>query len=112
MDDVFKALADPTRRSLLAELFKKDGQTLTELEERLPMTRFGVMKHLKLLEKAGLVVTRRRGREKLHFLNAVPIRLIHDRWVSKFTEPWVATLSDLKHRREEKTMMKIFEIYI
>src|ERR1700682_1166376 len=112
MDDVFRALADPTRRSLLDELFKQDGQTLRALQERLPMTRFGVMKHLKLLEQAGLVVTRRRGREKLHFLNAVPIRLLHDRWVSKYTEPWVATLSDLKHRLEDKTMQKVFEIYI
>jgi uncharacterized protein YndB with AHSA1/START domain len=109
---VFRALADPTRRILLDELFKQDGQTLNALERRLPMTRFGVMKHLKLLEGAGLVVTRRRGREKLHFLNAVPIRLIHDRWVSKYTEPWVATLSDLKHRLEDKTMQKVFEIYI
>src|SRR6476661_541931 len=95
MDDVFRALADPTRRSLLDELFKQDGQTLSALEERLPMTRFGVMKHLKLLEEAGLVVSRRRGREKLHFLNSVPIRLVHDRWVSKYAEPWVASLSDL-----------------
>src|SRR5580698_7965032 len=112
MDEVFKALADPTRRSLLDELFKNDGQTLSALEDRLPMTRFGVMKHLKLLEKAGLVATRRRGREKLHFLNAIPIRLIHDRWVSKFTEPWVAALSDLKYLLENKTMRKVFEIYI
>jgi uncharacterized protein YndB with AHSA1/START domain/DNA-binding transcriptional ArsR family regulator len=112
MDDVFRALADPTRRSLLDELFKNDGQTLSALEERLPMTRFGVMKHLKLLEEAGLVVTRRRGREKLHFLNPVPIRLVHDRWVSKYTEPWVATLSDLKHKLENETMEKVFEIYI
>src|SRR5580704_11014776 len=112
MDDVFKALADPTRRSLLDELFKEDGQTLSALEQRLPMTRFGVMKHLKLLEEAGLVVTKRRGREKLHFLNPIPIRLIHDRWVSKYTEPWVATLSDLKNRLENRTMEKVFEIYI
>src|SRR5580692_5669036 len=111
MDDVFKALADPTRRKLLDKLFQEDGQTLSALEKRLPMTRFGVMKHLKLLEEAGLVVTRRQGREKLHFLNAVPIRLIHDRWVSKYTEPWVATLSGLKQHLE-KTMTKIFEIYI
>jgi uncharacterized protein YndB with AHSA1/START domain len=111
MDDVFKALADPTRRSLLDELFKQDGQTLSALETRLPMTRFGVMKHLKVLEEAGLVVTKRRGREKLHFLNAVPIRLIHDRWVSKYAEPWAATLSDLKHELE-RTMEKVFEIYI
>src|SRR5258705_6660045 len=102
MDAVFRALADPTRRSLLDELFKEDGQTLSALQQRLPMTRFGVMKHLKLLEQAGLVVTRRRGREKLHFLNAIPIRLIHDRWVSKYTEPWAAALSDLKNRLENK----------
>lgn len=116
VDDVFKALADPTRRHLLDELFKKDGQSLSSLEQRLPhgshVTRFGVMKHLKLLEAAGLVVTKKRGREKLHFLNAVPIRLLHDRWVSKYTEPWVATLSDLKNRLENKTMEKVFEIYI
>ena len=102
MDDVFKALADPTRRSLLDELFERDGQSLSELEERLPMTRFGVMKHLKVLEQAGLVTTRRRGREKLHFLNPVPIRLIHDRWVSKFAEPWTAGLSGLKRDLEEE----------
>src|SRR6476646_5120701 len=112
MDAVFKALADPTRRSLLDELFRQDGQTLSALEERLPMTRFGVMKHLKLLEEAVLVVTRRRGREKLHFLNPVPIRLVHDRWVNKYTEPWAATLSDLKHKLEHATMEKVFEIYI
>jgi DNA-binding transcriptional ArsR family regulator len=111
MDDVFRALADPTRRSLLDELFKQDGQTLSALEARLPMTRFGVMKHLKVLEEAGLVVTRRRGREKLHFLNAVPIRLIHDRWVSKYAERWTAALSNLKQRLES-TMVKVFEIYI
>ena len=90
VDEVFKALADPTRRSLLDELFREDGQTLSALEARFPMTRFGVMKHLKQLEEAGLVVTRRRGREKLHFLNPVPIRLVHDRWVSKYAEPWAA----------------------
>jgi uncharacterized protein YndB with AHSA1/START domain/DNA-binding transcriptional ArsR family regulator len=112
MDEVFKALADSTRRKLLDKLFDEDGQTLRSLEGRLPMTRFGVMKHLKLLEEAGLVVTRRQGREKLHFLNAVPIRLIHDRWVNKFTAPWVAALSDLKHSLEDRTMKKIFEIYI
>jgi len=111
MDAVFRALAAPARRSLLDELFKKDGQTLSALEARLPMTRFGVMKHLRVLEQAGLVVTRRRGREKLHFLNAVPIRLVHDRWVSKYAEPWAATLSGLKRRLEE-TMEKVFEIYI
>ncbi len=112
MDAVFRALADPTRRSLLDELFERDGQTLSALEARLPMTRFGVMKHLRVLEEAGLVVTRRRGREKLHFLNPVPIRLVHDRWVSKYAEPWAATLSGLKQRLEEKTMEKVFEIYI
>jgi chromate reductase len=96
MDPVFRALADDTRRSLLDELFQRDGQTLTELEQRLPMTRFGVMKHLKVLEQAGLITTRRRGREKLHFLNPVPIRLIYDRWVSKYAEPWAASLSGLK----------------
>jgi uncharacterized protein YndB with AHSA1/START domain/DNA-binding transcriptional ArsR family regulator len=112
MDEVFRALADPTRRSLLDELFKDDGQTLTSLEKRLPMTRFGVMKHLKVLEQAGLVATKKRGREKLHFLNPVPIRLVHDRWVSKYAEPWAATLSELKHRLEDRTMEKVFEIYI
>jgi DNA-binding transcriptional ArsR family regulator len=102
MDEVFRALADPTRRSLLDELFERDGQSLSELEQRLPMTRFGVMKHLKLLEEAGLVTTRKRGREKLHFLNPVPIRLIHDRWVSKYSEPWVSALSELKKDLEEE----------
>jgi uncharacterized protein YndB with AHSA1/START domain len=111
VDDVFKALADPTRRSLLDELFREDGQTLSSLEERFTMTRFGVMKHLKLLEEAGLVVTKRRGREKLHFLNPVPIRLVHDRWVSKYAEPWAAGLVGLK-RRLESPMEKVFEIYI
>jgi DNA-binding transcriptional ArsR family regulator len=100
-DRVFKALADPTRRHLLDRLFERDGRTLTELESELEMTRFGVMKHLRVLEDAGLVVTRRQGREKLHFLNPVPIRLIHDRWVSKYTEPWAAALSELKTRLEE-----------
>jgi uncharacterized protein YndB with AHSA1/START domain len=111
MDEVFRALADPTRRSLLDELFKEDGQTLGALEARLTMSRFGVMKHLRVLEDAGLVITRRRGREKLHFLNAVPIRLIHDRWVSKYAAPFAAALSDLKTDLE-KTMEKVFEIYI
>jgi uncharacterized protein YndB with AHSA1/START domain len=111
MDAVFRALADPTRRSLLDELFLRDGQTLGELEGRFEMTRFGVMKHLKLLEEAGLVVTRRHGREKLHFLNPVPIRLVHDRWVSKYAEPWVAGLSDIKQRLESQ-MEKVYEIYI
>jgi DNA-binding transcriptional ArsR family regulator len=102
MDEVFKALSDPTRRSLLDALFESDGQTLTALEQGLPMTRFGVMKHLRVLEQAGLIATRRRGREKLHFLNPVPIRLIHDRWVSKYAEPWAATLSGIKRELEEE----------
>src|ERR1700745_1325893 len=101
MDNVFRALADPTRRGLLDELFREDGQTLSALEARLPMTRFGVMKHLRVREQATLVVSKRRGREKLHFLNAVPIRLVHDRWVSKYSEPWAATLSRLKTHLEE-----------
>ncbi len=104
MDEVFKALADPTRRGLLDELFKDDGQTLSALESRVEMTRFGVMKHLAVLEDAGLVVTRRRGREKLHYLNTVPIRLAHDRWVSKYAEPWAATLSGLKTDLEDGMM--------
>ena len=103
MDEVFKALSDPARRTLLDELFRQDGQTLLQLQQTLPdMTRFGVMKHLKVLEEAHLVLTRRQGREKLHFLNPVPIRLIHDRWVNKFTEPWVAALSDLKRNLEDE----------
>jgi uncharacterized protein YndB with AHSA1/START domain len=112
MDIVFRALADPTRRSLLDELYRADGQTLSALEQRLPMTRFGVMKHLKVLEQANLVVTKRRGREKLHFLNPVPIRLVHDRWVSKYAEPWAAALTGLKRSIEEDLMEKVFEIYI
>ncbi len=112
MDEVFKALADPTRRGLLDELFEDDGQTLNELEQRVSMSRFGVMKHLKVLEEAGLLTTKRRGREKLHFLNPVPIRLVHDRWVSKYAAPWAAGLSALKHDIEENVMEKVFEIYI
>jgi uncharacterized protein YndB with AHSA1/START domain len=111
VDAVFNALGDPTRRALLDELFREDGQTLGALERNFSMTRFGVMKHLRLLEEAGLVVTRRRGREKLHYLNPVPIRLVHDRWVSKYAEPWTAALSDIKQRLET-TMEKVFEIYI
>jgi DNA-binding transcriptional ArsR family regulator len=99
-DRVFKALADPTRRSLLDRLFVRDGRTLTELESEVDMTRFGVMKHLRVLEEAGLVVTRRSGREKLHFLNPVPIRLVHDRWIDKYTEHHVTALVDLKHELE------------
>ncbi|MFL6238176.1 MAG: ArsR/SmtB family transcription factor [Actinomycetes bacterium] len=115
MDEVFRALADPTRRALLDELFRADGQTLGSLESRFAMTRFGVMKHLRLLEAAGLVVTRKHGREKHHFLNPVPIRLIHDRWVSKYAEPWAAALTDLKRDLEKgkgHAMEKVFEIYI
>jgi uncharacterized protein YndB with AHSA1/START domain len=111
VDKVFRAMADPTRRRLLDALFKKDGQTLGELESRFRMTRFGVMKHLRQLEEAGLVVTKRRGREKLHFLNPVPIRLVHDRWVSKYAEPWASALSGLKTKLEAR-MEKVFEIYI
>lgn len=99
-DRVFKALADPTRRHLLDRLFARDGRTLTELESELEMSRFGVMKHLRVLEDAGLVVSRRSGREKLHFLNPVPIRLIHDRWIDKFTERQVSALVDLKNELE------------
>jgi DNA-binding transcriptional ArsR family regulator len=102
MDEIFKALADPTRRQLLDRLFERDGQSLSALEESLPMSRFGVMKHLRVLEEAGLVTTRRRGREKLHFLNPVPIRLIHDRWVSKYAEPWASALSGLKNELEDE----------
>src|SRR6478752_1308360 len=100
LDGAFKALADPSRRILLDLLFARDGRTLTELEPELSMTRFGVMKHLKVLEEAGLVVTRRSGRTKLHFLNPVPIRMIHDRWIDKYTERHVTALLDLKHELE------------
>jgi DNA-binding transcriptional ArsR family regulator len=101
-DAVFRALADPTRRHLLDRLFERGGRALTELEQELAMTRFGVMKHLKVLEDAGLVTTRRSGREKLHYLNPVPIRLVHDRWIDKFTEAQVSTLTDLKHELEQE----------
>lgn len=99
-DRVFKALADPTRRFLLDRLFLLDGRTLTELESELEMTRFGVMKHLRVLEDAGLVVTRRSGREKLHYLNPVPIRQIHDRWIDKYAERQVSALAELKNELE------------
>src|SRR5881409_1775497 len=102
-DGVFRALADPTRRYLLDRLFERDGRSLGELESELEMTRFGVMKHLRVLEEAGLVATRRSGREKLHFLNPVPIRLIHDRWIDKYTEHRVAALADLKSELEEES---------
>lgn len=102
-DRVFKALADPTRRTLLDRLHERDGRTLTELESGLEMTRFGVMKHLRVLEDAGLVTTRRAGREKHHFLNPVPIRLIHDRWIDKYTERRVSAPADLKAALEERS---------
>jgi uncharacterized protein YndB with AHSA1/START domain len=111
MDDVFKALADPTRRALLDELFRHDGQPLRALQAHFSMSRIGVMKHLKRLEDIGLVVTRRHGRETLHFLNPVPIRRTHDQWLSKYTEPWAAALIELK-RRLENPLEKVFEIYI
>ena len=99
---MFKALADPSRRHLLDQLFERDGRTLTDLEAGLEMTRFGVMKHLNVLEEAGLVVTKKAGREKLHFLNVVPIRLVHDRWIDKYTEHQVTALIDLKHQLEKE----------
>src|SRR5688572_8790018 len=102
-DLVFRALADPTRRYLLDRLYARDGRTLTELESELEMTRFGVMKHLKVLEAAGLVLTRWQGREKLHYLNPVPIRLIHDRWIDKYTERRVSALTELKSELEKET---------
>lgn len=102
-DRVFKALADPTRRFLLDLLFERDGRTLTELESELEMTRFGAMKHLRILEDASLVVTRKSGRKKLHFLNPVPIRLIHDRWIDKYRKRQVSALADLKAELEEGT---------
>ena len=106
-DLVFKALSDPSRRLLLDRLFEQDGRTLVNLEAELPhLTRFGVMKHLKVLEEAGLVITRWRGREKLHFLNAVPIRLVHDRWIDKYREHEVSALADLKQSLEKNTESK------
>ena len=111
MELVFKAMADPTRRELLDALFVEDGQTLSALEGRFDMTRIAVAKHLRILEAAGLIVTERRGREKLHYLNPVPIRQVHDRWVSKYTREWAAGLVGLK-KELEQTMEKVFEIYI
>jgi uncharacterized protein YndB with AHSA1/START domain/DNA-binding transcriptional ArsR family regulator len=111
VEPVFKALGDRTRRELLDELFRRDGQTLNALASRFDMTRPAVAKHLRLLEDAGLVATRRRGREKLHYLNPIPIRLVHDRWVNKYTEAWAAGLADLKSDLEA-TVEKVFEIYI
>jgi len=111
MDKVFKALADPTRRKLLDRLYAENGQTLGQLCERLAMSRQAVTKHLLLLEEANLVAVVWRGREKLHYLNPVPIRLVHDRWVSKYAEPWAAGLAGMKHELEDQ-MEKVFEIYI
>ena len=105
-DLVFKALSDVSRRHLLDLLFERDGQTLSELEAELSMTRFGVMKHLRVLEKAGLVLVRWSGREKLHFLNAVPIRQIHDRWIDKYREHRVSALADLKTALEKSSLEK------
>lgn len=115
MEPVFRALADPTRRKILDALRRRDGQTLTELEQRFAMTRFGVMKHLRILEDAGLVVTRRVGREKFHYLNPVPIRVIHDRWITKYAEPVAAGLSSLKRhleQRMEKKPQHVFQVWI
>jgi uncharacterized protein YndB with AHSA1/START domain/DNA-binding transcriptional ArsR family regulator len=116
---VFRALADPTRRGLLDRLFERDGRTLTELEATAAdMTRFGVMKHLRLLEEAGLINTRKEGRQKLHFLNPVPIRLLHDRWINKYAERPVAALTDLKHALENPMTdaaartTQIYDVYI
>lgn len=111
MGPVLKALADPTRSELLDELFRRDGQRLAGLETSFTMTRFGVMKHLRLLEGSGLVVTRRHGREKHHFLNPDPIRLLHARWVSKYTASWASGPSGLR-RELERTMEKVYELYI
>lgn len=114
-DEVFKALADPNRRLLLDRLFERDGQSLGELQGGLPMGRFGVMKHLRILEEAGLLTTRRVGRQKLHYLNPVPIRLIHDRWISRYAQPMVARLSALKSRLEEPmgaAPKHVYEVYI
>lgn len=99
---MFKALSSTPRRLLLDALFAADGQTLGELSERLEMTRFGAMKHLRVLEEAGLVVVRRSGREKLHYLNPVPIRELQDRWIGKFAEPWISALTTLKHELESE----------
>ncbi|MGH9105477.1 MAG: ArsR/SmtB family transcription factor, partial [Acidimicrobiales bacterium] len=114
MDPVFKALADPTRRDLLDVLFETDGQSLSALVDRFEMTRIGVAKHLGVLEAAGLVVTRRSGRQKLHYLNPVPIRLIHDRWISKYAEPVVGSMTALKRHLEEPAMTAahVYSIHI
>jgi uncharacterized protein YndB with AHSA1/START domain len=115
VEDVFRALSDVSRRQLLDRLFERDGQSLTELASGMAMTRFGVMKHLDILEGAGLVTTSRAGRQKLHYLNPVPIRLVYDRWVSKFAEPWVAAMTGLKAELEAETMAapkQVYEVYI
>ena len=112
MDDIFKALADPTRRALLDALFTRDGQSQGALEAAFGMSRFGVAKHLRVLERAGLVVARKEGREKRHYLNSVPIAQVHDRWVSKFAAPWAAAMVNIKARLEGSTMKQVFEIYI
>ena len=118
---VFKALGDESRRRLLDLLFLKDGRSLSELEEHLPMTRFGVMKHLKILKEAGLIVTRKSGRETLHYLNAIPIQMVYDRWVSKYARGWARSLTELKYDLEAnemaeaakaETTKQVFEVYI
>jgi DNA-binding transcriptional ArsR family regulator len=101
MDPVFKALADPYRRLLLDRLFERDGQMLIELQRDLPMSRIGVMKHLKILEDAGLITTQKQGRAKFHYLNSLPIQQVYDRWVGKFSRPWSRFLIDLKDSLEE-----------
>jgi uncharacterized protein YndB with AHSA1/START domain len=115
-DDVFKALADDNRRLLLDLLFQRDGQTLSELCAHLPMSRYGCMKHLQVLEDAGLVTTQKAGREKFHYLNPVPIQLVYDRWVSKYAQPYAQTLSALKNILEETPMSSlethVFQIFI
>jgi uncharacterized protein YndB with AHSA1/START domain/DNA-binding transcriptional ArsR family regulator len=117
LEPAFRALADAHRRLLLDRLRERDGQTLGELEAALPqMTRFGVMKHLRVLEEAHLVATRRAGRRKLHFLNPVPIRLIADRWISRYAAPVVDAMADIKHRVERTPMSDapkhVYEVYI
>lgn len=119
MDDVFEALSHPVRRTLLDLLFERDGQTLSELDRQLPMTRFGVMKHLRVLEDAGLIVTRKIGRQKLHYLNPTPIQLVSDRWISRYAAPFVRAMSDLKNHVEGKEIRMaplgprhVYELYI
>ena len=118
---VFKALGDASRRQLLDLLFLKGGRSLSELESHLPMTRFGVMKHLRVLERAGLVVTRKSGRETLHFLNTIPVQMVYDRWVSKFSRGWSRSLTELKYdleaiemseAKKSETTRHLFEVYI